>query len=361
MPRACSSSTRSNTSAAVAPALADLLARTPGLTILATSRVAIGVPRERVVWVEPLPLPAEDETDPAELVRNPAVALFFARAAVSRPEIEATPANAALAAAICRRLDGIPLAIELAAAALRVLAPHQLADQLDQRLADEAVDAGDDAAAGPARQRSLRAAMDWSIGLLPDPVLRLYRRVAVISGTFSVPTANAMLEGGERRGLAPLGITRGCWPPAARRRFAAPARGRGPGVRDADDRSRRRTGPACPKRGGRRDALGARLPGPGRGRGVRGGAHDGSRHRGARPPRRGARRHPGGPRVGDGRGRWHVRAAPRRRARRVLAHAGAPHGGPAPAGGGPVDGGEPAARRPPQGAQRRGPAGVVPG
>ncbi|HEY6570925.1 MAG TPA: tetratricopeptide repeat protein, partial [Candidatus Limnocylindrales bacterium] len=191
---------------AVAPALTDLLARTPGLTILATSRIAIGVPRERVVWVEPLPVPSEDETDPDALAENPAVALFLARAAVSRPEIEATPTNAALAAAICRRLDGIPLAIELAAAALRVLAPHQLVDQLENRLADAGAEAGDEGSTGPARQRSLRAAMDWSIGLLPAPVLCLYRRASVISGTFSVPTAVAILEGGERRGLAPLGI-----------------------------------------------------------------------------------------------------------------------------------------------------------
>ena len=82
-------------------------------------------------------MPPEDETDPDVLMRNPAVELFLARAAVSRPEIEATPTNAALAAKICRRLDGIPLAIELAAAALRVLAPHQLIDQLEGRLSGE--------------------------------------------------------------------------------------------------------------------------------------------------------------------------------------------------------------------------------
>ncbi len=123
---------------AAAPALTDLLARTPGLTILATSRIAIGVPRERVVWVEPLPVPADDETDPGRRSpRNPAVELFLARARVSRPDIEATPTNAILAATICRRLDGIPLAIELAAAALRVLAPHQLIDQLEDRLSDD--------------------------------------------------------------------------------------------------------------------------------------------------------------------------------------------------------------------------------
>ena len=98
-----------------------------------------------------------------------------------------------------------------------MLAPHQLIDQLEDRLSDDpsAGAAGTGApdevgtepvVAGPARQRSLRAAMDWSIGLLPEAVLRLYRRISVISGSFGIPTAVAILDGGERRGLAPLGI-----------------------------------------------------------------------------------------------------------------------------------------------------------
>ena len=137
-----------------APALADLLARTPGLTILATSRIAIGVPRERVVWVEPLPVPPDD----GARSRRAACATRRSRCSspgprVSRPEIEATPTNAALAAAICRRLDGIPLAIELAAAALRVLAPHQLVDQLEGRIAETGVEPAVD---GGARRRRPR-------------------------------------------------------------------------------------------------------------------------------------------------------------------------------------------------------------
>jgi predicted ATPase len=190
---------------AAAPDLADLRARTLGLTILATSRIALGVPREKLVWVEPLPVPAEGEPDPAAVERNPAVALFVERARAVRPDFAMTPANAPIVAAICRRLDGIPLAIELAAAALRVLAPHQLLDQLADRLAEPGAELAADQA-GPERQRSMRAAMDWSIGLLPEPVQRLYRRVGVIAGSFHPSTAAAILEGGERRGLRPLGI-----------------------------------------------------------------------------------------------------------------------------------------------------------
>jgi len=188
-----------------APALADLQAQASGLTILATSRLALRVPRERVVWVEPLPVPAEGEHDEGVLRRNPAAALFLERALDARPELETTPSNLALIASICRRLDGIPLALELAAAALRVLAPHQLLDQLAERIAEPVAESEGDAS-GPARQRSLRAAMDWSLGLLPEPVLRLHRRVAVIAGSFAPATAAAILERGERRGLAPLGI-----------------------------------------------------------------------------------------------------------------------------------------------------------
>jgi non-specific serine/threonine protein kinase len=190
---------------AAAPALVDLRARTPGLTILSTSRVALGVPREKVVWLEPLAVPTELVPEATVLLASPAARLFLERARVVRPDVEVTPANAALIAESCRRLDGIPLAIELAAAALRVLAPHQLLDQLSERLAAEDLDPSP-GAAGPERQRSLRAAMDWSIGLLGPEVLRLYRRVAVIAGPFSPSTAASVLERGERRGLAPAGI-----------------------------------------------------------------------------------------------------------------------------------------------------------
>ncbi len=190
---------------AAAPMLADLQERTAGLSVIATSRLALRIPRERVVWLEPLPVPAAGEQDAEAIRDNPAAILFMQRAVVVRPELEATPANLALVASICRRLDGIPLAIELSAAALRVLAPHQLLDQLAERVAETGSElTAEDGV--PARQRSLRAAMDWSLGLLPEPVRRLHRRVAVIAGPFAPSTAISILERGERRGIAPLGI-----------------------------------------------------------------------------------------------------------------------------------------------------------
>ncbi|HEY3336269.1 MAG TPA: tetratricopeptide repeat protein [Candidatus Limnocylindrales bacterium] len=190
---------------AAAPTLADLQGRTPGLSIIATSRLALRIPRERVVWLEPLSVPAQGEQDADAIRDNPAAALFLERALVVRPELEATPANLALVASICRRLDGIPLAIELSAAALRVLAPHQLLDQLAERVAETGSELTAEAGV-PARQRSLRAAMDWSLGLLPAPVRRLHRRIAVIAGPFAPSTAASIIERGERRGIAPLGI-----------------------------------------------------------------------------------------------------------------------------------------------------------
>ena len=86
-----------------------------------------------------------------------------------------------------------------------MLAPHQLLDQLDAKVVDTAAEPELEASM-PARQRSLRATMDWSLGLLPEPVLRLHRRVAVIAGSFAPSTAASILERGERRGILPLGI-----------------------------------------------------------------------------------------------------------------------------------------------------------
>ena len=118
----------------------------------------------------PSPRAATDDAAIEALLDSPAAQLFLERARAVRPDFEVTPANAALIAAICRRLDGLPLAIELAAAALRVLAPHQLLDQLADPLVDVGVGSRPTGSGrrGPARQRSLRAAMDWSIGLLGE-------------------------------------------------------------------------------------------------------------------------------------------------------------------------------------------------
>lgn len=186
---------------AAGPILAELLARAPAVVAVATSRVALGIPNERIAWVEPLEAPGPGETDAAAMAASPSVALFLAHARVARPDLDPTPETLTAVAEICRRLDGIPLAIELAAAAVRVVAPYQLLDQLRERLAHDATGVDGDR---PERRRSLRAAMDWSVGLLTPAAARLYRRLAVFAGPFDLDTVAAVLEGGERRGLLPL-------------------------------------------------------------------------------------------------------------------------------------------------------------
>ena len=108
-----------------------LLARCPEVVVLATSREVLGLPGEVVVHVPPLSLPDRDITTPEALTRFDAVALFCDRAATAEPGFGLTAANAEPIADICRRLDGIPLALELAAARIRMLGAHQLATRLD--------------------------------------------------------------------------------------------------------------------------------------------------------------------------------------------------------------------------------------
>jgi predicted ATPase len=147
--------------------LGHLLTRCPGLVILATSRTVLGLRAEREYPV--LPLPVSAAADPSavpvhELMAWPAVALFMDRARAVRPDIVLTEANAAAVAEICRRLEGLPLAIELAAARTRLLDPNallaRLTDSLDV-LSSTAVDL-------PGRQHTLRATVQWSVGLLED-------------------------------------------------------------------------------------------------------------------------------------------------------------------------------------------------
>ena len=114
--------------------LGELLARCPGVVILATSRTVLGLRAEREYPVPPLPLPADPATaSVAELAASPAVALFVDRARAVRPDFALTAANAAAVAEICRRLDGLPLAIELAAARIRLLDPGALLARLAGR------------------------------------------------------------------------------------------------------------------------------------------------------------------------------------------------------------------------------------
>ena len=155
-----------------------LLAAAPGLRLLCTSREPLSVGAETIWQVPPLSV-APDGVDPA---RNPhryeAIQLFADRAAASVPGFTVGSANVAAITSICRALDGMPLAIELAAARVRALSVEQIRDRLDDRFG--LLTAGDRSA--PLRQRTLRAAIEWSYDLLTEPERTLFRRLSVFTG-----------------------------------------------------------------------------------------------------------------------------------------------------------------------------------
>jgi predicted ATPase/DNA-binding CsgD family transcriptional regulator len=152
-----------------------LLASCPRVRILATSREPLRVPGENVWRVPPLATPGgRDEA----LYRNEAVRLFAARAAAARPSFSLTEGNAAAIGDLCRALDGVPLAIELAAARTRVLSVEEITRRLRDRF--RLLSAGDRTA--PPRQRTLRGTIDWSHELLSEPERALFRRLSVFAG-----------------------------------------------------------------------------------------------------------------------------------------------------------------------------------
>ena len=159
-----------------------LLASSPGLQVIATSREPLRVAAEEVWPVPPLGLPpaagGSAVTDPERLRHYDAVQLFVARAVAAAPGFALVPANAAGVAAICAALDGLPLAIELAAAWVRVLSIPQIASRLDQRLGLLTTAERD----VPTRQRTLRSTFDWSYDLLSAPQQMLLRRLSVLAG-----------------------------------------------------------------------------------------------------------------------------------------------------------------------------------
>jgi predicted ATPase len=166
--------------------LGELLARCPGVTILATSRTVLGLAAEREYPVPPLPLPADPAAVPLEeLESSPAVALFADRARAVRPDFALTDDNAAAVAEICRRLEGLPLAIELAAARIRLLDPATLLDRLARSL--DALGTG--MVDLPERQRTLRATVEWSVGLLEDAERSLLEVLAVFVDGWTIQAA----------------------------------------------------------------------------------------------------------------------------------------------------------------------------
>jgi predicted ATPase len=182
----------------VAPDLGELLARCPGVAILATSRTVLGLRAEREYPVPPLALPADPGTaSVAEVAASPAVALFVDRARAVRPGFALTEANAAAVAEICRRLEGVPLAIELAAARTRLLDPPALLDRLAASL--DALGTG--AVDLPERQRTLRATVEWSVGLLEDAERSLLEVTAVFTDGWTIPAAAQVAGLDEDRAL----------------------------------------------------------------------------------------------------------------------------------------------------------------
>ena len=172
-----------------APQLVDLLAACPGLTMLATSRVVLRLSGEQVYPVGPLALP--DSTRPlapTDVLTQDAVALFVQRAQAADPAFTLTVENAATIVEIVRRLDGLPLAIELAAARVRSLTPPTLLARLSDRLGLLTGGARD----LPERQRTMRDTIAWSYGLLSPEEQALFRRLAVFAGGFTLEAAEAL-------------------------------------------------------------------------------------------------------------------------------------------------------------------------
>jgi predicted ATPase/DNA-binding CsgD family transcriptional regulator len=169
-----------------APLVADLLAVCPGLKTLVTSRVVMHLSGEHDYPVPPLALPASGTL--AEVATSPAVQVFVAGARAVLSSFALGEATAPDVAAICRRLDGLPLAIELAAARVRVLGPAALLIRLDRRLPLLTGGPRDQ----PARLRTMRDAIAWSHGLLSPEEQVLFRRLAVFAGGFTLAAAEAV-------------------------------------------------------------------------------------------------------------------------------------------------------------------------
>jgi predicted ATPase/DNA-binding SARP family transcriptional activator len=182
-----------------APLLCRLAAASPQLRMIVTSCGPLRLGPEVEYRVPPLPVPEPGaEQDPAELERVASVRLFIERAAATRRQLRMAD-NAQEIAELCRRLDGLPLAIELAAARLGLLSPGALLNRIEQRLSVLRSGARD----RPARHQTLRAAIAWSHDLLDEPHQRLFRRLAVFPGSFSPEAAAAICaDNPEERGEA---------------------------------------------------------------------------------------------------------------------------------------------------------------
>src|SRR6266850_1802331 len=174
-----------------APTVAEMLAMGPNLKILVTSRAALHVYGEHEFPVPPLALPDSRSMPSVEVLSQyPAVALFVQRAVAAKPDFELNRENAPAVTEICARLDGLPLAIELAAARIKVLSPSSLLTRLSSRLQLLTGGARD----LPQRQQTLRAAMDWSYDLLNAAEQKLFRRLSVFVGGCNLEGVEAVCD-----------------------------------------------------------------------------------------------------------------------------------------------------------------------
>ncbi len=174
---------------AAAPLVGELLEACAPLKVLVTSRAVLHVYGEYEYPVPPLPLPEPEQLSSLEaLAGNPAVTLFVQRAAAVKAEFALTSENAPVVAQICSRVDGLPLAIELAAACVKMLPPAAVLARLQSRL--ELLTGG--AADRPARQQTLRGTIDWSHDLLSSAEQKLFRRLSVFAGGYTLEGVEAV-------------------------------------------------------------------------------------------------------------------------------------------------------------------------
>jgi predicted ATPase len=171
-----------------------LLSQCPALQVLATSRAPLQLRGEQILPVAPLPLPADDVRSLEALSENEAVRLFVERTGAVRPAFALTETNAPTVAALCRQLDGLPLAIELAAARSALLSPEALLAQMTDRLRL----LGGGPRDLPARQQTIRDTVAWSYELLTPSDQGLFRHLTVFRGGWTIPAAAAVAEIDER-------------------------------------------------------------------------------------------------------------------------------------------------------------------
>ncbi len=177
-----------------APVVAGLLAATRHVTLLATSRIPLQLRGEREIPVDTLRVPPARALSPEQLLDYEAVRFFVRQAQAARPSFALSADNAAAVASICRRLDGLPLAMEIAAARVRLLPPAAILKRLDQSMKLLVGGAAD----LPTRQQTVRNAIDWSYTLLSADEQTLFARLGVFVGGFTLESAEAVANADDR-------------------------------------------------------------------------------------------------------------------------------------------------------------------